>query len=135
MQVLRQSPEIVSPYLKYLRETFFSSFSPPEGFTDYQAPLFRISERLMEEQSQHNELSIEAPGNPIAKVDRPVSSSQLQYSGKRSSIALTLFGPNYIALLSVCSLKTWLAPHLLAEVSFMVSQLCMDIRRFAVEPF
>lgn len=115
-QVIKQSPKILSPYLKYLRETFFSSFSAPEGLSEYQATLFRLSERLMAAQSSQ-EANVESTRQSVAISNGAASVGRFQYVGKRSPMALTPFGPNYVALLSVCSIKTWIAPHLLAEVS------------------
>ena len=41
-----------------------------------------------------------------------------EHIGKRKAAPTSVMplGPDYAALLSVCSLKTWIAPHLLAEV-------------------
>ena len=126
-EILKENAAALSPYLKYLRNTFFSSFAPLEGLGEYQTTLLRLSERLSLENSAGEALPLESipQFSPInashaPKVPAPLGGN-FEFTGQQTNLAVVPLGAEYAALLSVCAIKTWISPHLLAEVKFFVA--------------
>jgi len=126
-QVLQSDPANLSPYLKHLREVFFANCSVPESLTEYHTTIKRISENV-----NSTRLNVPRAENVSAGVNTTISDQRtakeppigdgFAFSGKRilNAASVVPLGPDYAALLSVCSLKAWIAPHLLAEVILIV---------------
>lgn len=116
--VLTADASLLFPYLRHLRETLFSAFSPPEGLQEYQGTLLRLADSLRPPQTSTPAAAQETPAeNPVNGGDK------FEYHGKRSML-LTAYGPDFVALLSVCAFKTWIAPDLLAEVRLRLQVAC-----------
>jgi hypothetical protein len=122
---LQSNAAVLSPYLKHLKEVFFATCSVPQSLTEYHTTLKRVSQNVAS--SLLN--VVQAPNNSSEEEltrtnHQPSSADQrsggaFEFAGKRiiNAASVLPLGPEYAALLSVCSIKTWIAPHLLAEVN------------------
>jgi hypothetical protein len=131
---LQSDPAVLSPYLKHLREVFFATCSVPESLTEYHSTLKRIAENLVPTRSNMGGIASGSDeGN--GTIDhlpgvQPRIGDAFEFAGKRNLNAASVvpLGPEYAALLSVCSIKTWIAPHLLAEVRSIVHRFSSFLR-------
>ncbi|KAL4546410.1 hypothetical protein Ndes2526B_g01633 [Nannochloris sp. 'desiccata'] len=132
-EVLQSDPAVLSPYLKHLREVFFATCSVPESLTEYHTTVKRFSENVTSTRS-----NVAHADNISEGVNRTVdqlSGGELRigegfaFAGKRilSAASVSPLGPEYAALLSVCSLKTWIAPYLLAEAARQLEELIVNV--------
>lgn len=105
-----------------MREVFFSSCSVPESLAEYHTTLKRFSQNLSSTRSNvaadNGGVLNEASNQQLASVNLPIGDA-FEFAGKRTAgvTAVLPLGAEYAALLSVCAIKTWIAPHLLAEVN------------------
>jgi hypothetical protein len=129
-EVLQSDPAALSPYLKHLREVFFSSCSVPESLTEYHTLLKRFSEDITLARSNvaaDRSEEINRTSRQPSNVDMCTGDS-FEFAGKSRQNAATIvpLGPEYAALLSVCSIKTWIAPHMLVEVISTVAPFSLN---------
>jgi len=111
MQALQMSHQEISSYMEYLQETFFSSFSPPDGFAEFQRILGELANNLKTVPSpEPDALSVAHYNSSL------VHEAEYQYFGERSRFTLPKLRPAYAALLAVCSFRAWIAPSILSEV-------------------
>jgi len=116
VQVIVSDRNMLQSYLAYLRKTFFSTFAPPEGMSEFQDLLDQLSKTTKPALVQGRiDPSLPEGGGPNLPAE---VTSEYHLAGKqRNSLYVVPLGAQYAALLSICSAKCWLAPPLLAEVS------------------